>query len=208
MAADFDLKRRLEALGEQHRVAFAASCCERILPAYEAFSRDDRWGDARPLREALDRVWDSLVGERLDQKEACELVKRCEPQIHHLDDAFESVFAAPAQNAAIALLSAVECAVDGDLELAERVGDVALDAFETYVDATEGEGAIFDAELVTSSRLFREEIAHQREHLAMLAEHRELDRGLVERLRQAVAASGFRCDRSKSALTPWVTGLV
>jgi len=110
---------------------------QRILPAYEAFSRDDRWGDARPLRAALDRVWHPLVGERLDQKEACGLVKRCEPQIHHLDDPFESVFAAPGHSSAIALLRTVECAVDGDLELAARVSDVALDAFEVYVDTAE-----------------------------------------------------------------------
>ena len=50
------------------------------------------------------------------------------------------------------------------------------------MEAISNEGAIFDAELVSSSRLFQEEIAHQREHLALLAEQRKLDRGLVERL--------------------------
>jgi len=191
MAVDLDLKRHLEPLGERHRVAFAASCCERVLPAYEAFSRDDNWGDPRPLREALDRVWVSVAEERLQNKEARGLAKRCEQQIHDLDDPFKSVFTAPAQSAAIAVLRAVWCAVDGDAGLAERVGDFALDAFETYVDATEGEGSVFDAELVTSGRFFQDELAHQREDLATLAEHRALDRTVVEQLRERSRAKGF-----------------
>ena len=85
----------------------------------------------------------------------------------------------------------MECAVDGDLELAERVGELALDAFETYIDATKGGGSVFDADLVASSRLVEGEIAHQREELATLAEHPELDRGLVERLRAGSRAVGF-----------------
>jgi len=191
MTGDIELKRHLEPLGKRHRVAFAACSCERVLPAYQAFSRDDGWGDPRPLREALDRVWTAVAGEGLDQTEADELVKRCKPQIHHLDDPFSSVFTAPAQNAAIAVLKAVECAVDGDLELAEQVGEQALEAFETYVDATEGEGSVFDADVITSSRLFQAEILHQRQDLETLAEHPELSTGLLERLRGQSQAAGF-----------------
>jgi hypothetical protein len=118
-------------------------------------------------------------------------VQRCEPQVHHLDDPFQSIFTAPAQNAVIAVLQAVQCAVNGDLELAERVGDSALETFETYVDATEGEGSVFDAERVTSSRVFQNELSQQREDLSTLAEHRRLDRGLVERLRGHSHEAGF-----------------
>lgn len=184
MEAELDLQRQLEPLGGRHRIAFAASCCERILPAYERFSSDDGWGDAGPLREALDRIWASVLGRLLEQQEARDLATRCEPQIHHLDDPFESVFTAPAQSAAIAVLTAVDCAVDGDLELATKVGELALDTVEAYVDATEGQGAVFDPDLITSSRLFRDEIACEQVDLATLAEHRELDAGLVERLRE------------------------
>jgi uncharacterized protein YjaG (DUF416 family) len=198
MTAGIDLRRLLKPLGERHRVAFAACCCERALPAYEAFSGDDRWGDPRPLREALDRVWTAVVGERVNQTEADELSNRCEPQIHHLDDPFSSVFTAPAQNAAIAVLRAVECAVDGDLELAVQVGELALEAVETYVDATEGEGSVFNADLVVSSRLFQDEIFHERQDLDMLAEHCELDKGAIEQLRRRAQAAGFGAITARS----------
>ena len=73
-------------------------------------------GGRGALREALDRIWASVLGRPLEQQEARDLATRCEPQIHHLDDPFESVFTAPAQNAAIAVLTAVDCAVEGTPE--------------------------------------------------------------------------------------------
>jgi uncharacterized protein YjaG (DUF416 family) len=191
MAAAPDLERHLDQLGERHRVAFAASCCERILPAYAAFSRDDNWGDAQLLREALGRVWASVSGAPVNERDERELTERCEQQIHHLDDPFRSVFTAPAQNAAIAVLRAVQCAAHGDLALADEIGDFALDAVEAYVDATQGEGSVFDAELVTSSRLYKDEIGHQLEDVATLAEHRVLESNVVEQLRQRSRTTGF-----------------
>ena len=40
----------LERLEPRRRVAFAAACCERLLPSYD--------GDPAPLRAALDALWD------------------------------------------------------------------------------------------------------------------------------------------------------
>jgi uncharacterized protein YjaG (DUF416 family) len=191
MPDDFNLRAELEVLNKPQRIAFAASCCERLLPAYEAFSREDKWGDPRPLREALERVWSSALGERLDEKEARQIASRCEGQIHHLDEPFSSLFTAPAQDAAIAVVRAVECSVSGDAELARDVSDLAVDAFETYVDATEGEGALYDAELVASSPIYQNELACQRVDLSTLADAPRLDRGVVERLREQSRAAGF-----------------
>jgi hypothetical protein len=112
-------------------------------------------------------------------------------QVPHLDDPFRSVFTSPAQNAAIAVLRAVECAVEGDVELAQGVADIALDAFETYVDATEGHGALFDGDLLTSSRIYQDELACQREDLSALGEVGSLEPSFVERLRQRAQAAGF-----------------
>ena len=131
---DMGRKAELHPLGERQRVVFAACCCERMLPAYENFSREDGWGDPRPLRDALERVWASANGKPVDAKEAQLLVSLCAEQVPHLDDPSTSIFTSAAQNAAIAVLRAIECAVEGDVELAQGVGDIALDAFETYVD--------------------------------------------------------------------------
>jgi uncharacterized protein YjaG (DUF416 family) len=186
-----ELDTNLSQLGPSHRVAFAASCCERVLPAYEAFSRAETWGDPRQLRETVDRVWRSVLEKRLGTEEAGRLVGRCEDQGHHLDDPFDSIFTAPAQSAAVAVIRAVECAVEGDAELAARVGNHALDAFETYVDASEGEGSVYDADVVTSSRFYQDELAHQREDLMILAGQPQLEAGLIVLLRKRSGAAGF-----------------
>jgi len=186
-----DVRPELEQLGGEHRIAFAASCCERLLPAYEAFSNEDDWGDAGVLREALDAVWSAVPGSGLDEGDARRLAAEVEEQVPDLDDPFTSVFTAPAQNAAVAVVRCVECAGSGSADDAGKVADASIDAFEAYVDQTEGEGSEFDAERVTSSPVYKGEVSDQQRDLATLAEHAELEPEVVEQIRARSRATGF-----------------
>jgi hypothetical protein len=67
---------------------------------------------------------------------------------HHPARPLHTDLAAPAQNAAIAVLRTVECARDDDPRLAKGVGDLSLDAFEAYVDLRWGQGLVYDAGFV------------------------------------------------------------
>jgi uncharacterized protein len=185
------LTAELEALDSRRRAAFAASCCERVLPAYEAFSREEKWGDPEPLRVAVARVWASVLGTPLEVAEAEELSRLCEHQVHHLDEPFGSLFTAPAQDAAIAVVGTVECAVNGAVATAAGVAEHALEAFEAYVDATEGEGSIFDQELIDSSPVYQAELGSQRKDLSLLNKSSEIDEELVEHLRERSRTTGF-----------------
>ena len=79
------------------------------------FAQATGWGAAGMLRQALDRVWAAIEGDQaISAEQARELVERCLQQVPHLDDPFDTDLAAPAQNAAIAVLQTVECARDGD----------------------------------------------------------------------------------------------
>jgi uncharacterized protein YjaG (DUF416 family) len=184
-------RAELERLTAWARVGFAALCCERLLPAYAGFAQATGWGDGGVLRQALDRVWAAIAsGQAISDGEARELVERCEQQVPHLDDPFDTDLAAPAQNAAIAVLETVECTRDGDPQVAERVADLSLDAFEAYVDLTEGQGPIYDAEFVNSHVAVRRERDDQRHDLVALA---SLDQaGLsIQQLRDHARRSGF-----------------
>jgi uncharacterized protein len=65
---EFDtLEQELEKLPAFHRVAFAAACCERMLPNYNAFCRMYNFGDTSVLRNALDEVWQILQGKPIDE---------------------------------------------------------------------------------------------------------------------------------------------
>jgi hypothetical protein len=98
---------------------------------------------------------DRSEADQIEAQQAGELVERCLQQVPHLDDPFDTDLAAPAQNAAIAVLQTVECARDRDPQLAEGVGDLSLDAFEAYVDLTEAQGPIYDAGFVASDAIVR-----------------------------------------------------
>jgi uncharacterized protein len=163
-------KVEVERLTAWARVGFAALCCERLLPAYAGFAQASGWGDAGVLRQALDRVWVAIGDRRaISGEEARELVERCLPLVPHLDDPFDTDLAAPAQNAAIAVLETVECARDGDPRRAEGVGDLSVDAFEAYVDLTEGQGPVYDAGFVESHVAVRRERDDQDQDLVALA---------------------------------------
>ena len=56
------LKQELEKLPQLHRMAFAASICEKMLPNYYAFYRMENWGDPSVQRKVLDEIWQHLAG--------------------------------------------------------------------------------------------------------------------------------------------------
>lgn len=75
---EFDtLEQELEKLHVFHRVAFAAACCERILPNYNAFCRMYDFGDPSVLRNALDEVWEILQGKQIDELRIEQLINNC-----------------------------------------------------------------------------------------------------------------------------------
>jgi hypothetical protein len=111
VSAELDRNTQFERLTTWARVGFAALCCERLLPAYAGFAQATGWGDIGVLGQALDRVWTAIIsGQVISGEEARVLVERCLQQVPHLDDPFDTDLAAPAQNAAIAVLRTVECA--------------------------------------------------------------------------------------------------
>jgi hypothetical protein len=143
------------------------------------------------LGQALDRIWTAIAsGQAISGEEAPELVKRCLQQVPHLDDPFDTDLAAPAQNAANAVLRTVECARDGDPRLAEGVGDLSLDAFEAYVDLSEGQGPIYDAGFVESHVAVRRERDDQ-QHDLMALERLDRCRPGIQQLREHAPRSGF-----------------
>lgn len=59
-------KEKIERLPHLHRVAFAASICERMLPMYNNFYYLAKWGNLSLLKQALDEVWVILQGRSIN----------------------------------------------------------------------------------------------------------------------------------------------
>src|SRR5262245_25338948 len=98
------LTEKLTLWSWQQRVALAAAIAEHWLPAYEAFSAAEAWGDPASLRDSLQAVWGHVQGRTLVRAHVARHVEQIEAVTPHLDD-FD---AAGALTACAALADAVQ----------------------------------------------------------------------------------------------------
>jgi uncharacterized protein YjaG (DUF416 family) len=54
------LIQRLGRISKRRRIAFAAACAERLMPAYANYVSRSGWGDAAKLRFILDDLWSAI----------------------------------------------------------------------------------------------------------------------------------------------------
>src|SRR6266852_2702857 len=80
------LRGRLPSFDLSHNLAFAAACCERAYPNYEAFSKQEKWGDAAVLRFSLDTTWDFILTGELNERQRAALESRCKAVTPDSDD--------------------------------------------------------------------------------------------------------------------------
>ncbi len=90
------LSATLEAWRPEQRLNLAAAMAERWLPAYEAFSKAEHWGDPDSLRRALEAAWGHACGRALRPAEIeryAQQVHDSTPHMDDFDDAFEALVA-------------------------------------------------------------------------------------------------------------------
>ncbi len=56
------LGETIESWAPEKRLALAAAMAERWLPAYDAFSKKEQWGDVDTMHHCLNAVWQHLLG--------------------------------------------------------------------------------------------------------------------------------------------------
>src|SRR5687768_17005521 len=99
---------QLNELPTGHRIAFAASCCERQLPNYQAFSLAEGWGDVTVLRHGLDEAWRLAQGCRPDIDALQELIHACENEVPDLDYFVLGFFASLAMFASASVVDTLQ----------------------------------------------------------------------------------------------------
>lgn len=203
----FDEGRLTEELRElpvKHRVAFAASCCERLFPNYEAFAVMENWGNPKVFRQALDEVWQFLKGDTLSKEHIHELIRVCEAVIPDTED-FTTIFTGPALDAAAAILYTLESCLDGSPERLALVGRVAITTLDDYLNIVNdpelevhGVDPAFNAWL-QQAPLMRAELVKQQQDLAVLKSRPVLDPDFLEHMRRSASTMGIQ---------PFARGLV
>jgi uncharacterized protein YjaG (DUF416 family) len=125
----------LEELSDQHCVALAAAAAERLLPLYELFQSDEKWGDYDFLRRGLDSVWAVLAGEGSAddlQDVSAQGEGRTVPDLGG-DERWKSDWVSEAQDAAIAVLLTMDAAAGEGRENAMQAVQYEIDALDNYI---------------------------------------------------------------------------
>ena len=191
---EFDtLEKELEDLPGLHRVAFAAACCERLLPNYSAFCRMYDFGDATIPRNALDEVWEILQGKPVDTERINQLREDCgredifpdDLDFGGADNCFEG------QEALIAIRATLAACLDPTLENIVHIASSARNTIEISIRhndeswnvSWEKDGKEKYYSAIVSHPLAVREMAKEAEDLQRLKETETLNRDFIEWLR-------------------------
>ncbi|MEG4506104.1 DUF416 family protein [Microcoleus sp. F6_B4] len=184
------LETELEFIPSFHRLAFAASICERLLPNYNAFSKIEKFGNFRVLRQTLDEIWQFLQNNSVNRTRVPQLIYDCDSDliIPHADD-FGAGYALEAQEAAFALCNTLEACLNPTPKAILKVAEHATNTIDAFINFDETFSLLQSQDItkykqvVANHRLAVREMAKQTEDLRRLKEIEILDREILEWLR-------------------------
>ena len=181
------------------QVVFAASCCERLLPFYFAFSKVEKWGNPTLLQNALDKIWEIAKTEQFSSDEITTIAQFCEASIPDSED-FKSSYTGLAQNASIAVCATLDFCTSIEVQILVNVARTSYEAVESYLQIVNdpildvhGVDSRFDKWIETAPMLLAE-IKHQLEELKLLSET-ELDNTVIEKIRFKSSRSGVQPEK-------------
>lgn len=169
------VEEALKHMPSDRRVAFAAACCERLLPSYVALSERTGWGNPGALRSGLDRIWDHLTGDADALEVRSSLLAECEAACPG-PDAPDHVATDPecgiATNACVAVSTLLDATEDDDPEPIRSIAELALNSVDAYLfsampELDPNDGGRSDR-IVDEHHLMRREVERQLEDLRSL----------------------------------------
>jgi hypothetical protein len=163
------LLKQLKLVAFESAVAFGLACAERMLPNYDIFSTEKKWGDGRLLREGLDVVWTSVSSGDVPGGRIRECVTGCEA-VTPDTDAFDSLYVSAALDAATATVALLNSLRSRDRNAVASVASWARDSVDMYVQEVEDMSPQDPRleERILGHSLMQQELARQREDLERL----------------------------------------
>ncbi|MBE9039249.1 DUF416 family protein [Oscillatoriales cyanobacterium LEGE 11467] len=172
------LRDELSILPFFHRLSFAVSCCERILPIYHAFCAMENWGDFSIPRKSIDIIWATLQGKEIDSKKVEKYREYCGhdnifPDAYDFGDAYYCYEAQEVLMAVRATLAAYSKPKIGDIINVVRCTRNIIESSITtrdqffHLSIQETDSEIFEQEFLKHSLAIRE-ITKEEEDLKIL----------------------------------------
>jgi uncharacterized protein YjaG (DUF416 family) len=167
------------------RVVFAASCAERLFPAYEDFCKRSGRGDRAGLGAILQQVWQHVIGEEMSVDQMDLALSRCLALIPDEDDEPWIHEQAYADDAASAIAYALQTLKVGEPQESAWAARRAYEAAGYFVTHRLG---IESNSQVQAHPIVQSELSRQRRDLDELLEARQESRELVVRFRDRARA--------------------
>jgi uncharacterized protein YjaG (DUF416 family) len=185
------LRKRLEKLDAKAQLAFAAVCCERLLPNYLAFIKDAAWGDIIPLRNALDLVWSYLDGKTISLQEIKNNLSLCELAIPDSED-FSSLYADVAQDASLAICELLDYLIGRDINKITATATYATNSVDLYVQVVEdlNPNAPDLEQKILTHRLMQRELYQQEKDLEFIEKTMGIDSKFLYQLKNSWGNNG------------------
>lgn len=115
-----------------HRIAFAASCCERLVSNYDAFALATKTGNTEIIHSALETIWAFIAEKNISVFKLNQLVEECEKLVPDSEE-FGTVYVGAATNAIIAIIRTLESCRDSKTEGIVNIAQLLLDAIDEYL---------------------------------------------------------------------------
>ena len=187
------LRAELHEMSVKHRIAFAASCCERLVPNYIGFAQTENWGDPNLIRYSLDQVWSFLRGGVITGESIRELSQRCEA-VAPDTEVYSSNLTSAALDAVGAVVETLDSCLDGSVEHAVSAASLARDTIDMYIqvrddlDYTDPE---FE-EKILNDQLMQEELQKQSKDIEDLKAGGPLGEDTLDRIRLSSSQAGLQ----------------
>lgn len=187
------LTRELLSLRPKHQIAFAASCCERLLPNYYAFAYLEKWGDVSILREALDEIWRYVEVGNVDTVRFEHLLHLCIDQVPDTES-FSGQWTSAALDASASIYETLHCCIDENVEHVVTIASLARDTVDMYIqmrDSLDYSNPTFE-KTISDDPLMVEELEAQYNDLKYLRSKMSLSACDVHELRISASQKGLQ----------------
>jgi len=178
------LYMKIDGLSLLHKIAFGASCCERLLPNYKLFVDNEGWGDFSYLENTLDKLWSYVSGRQITLNEVEILSKKCYELTPDSED-FGSVLVSYAIDAGVAVFETLLCCLDNEAQHLVDIASVSRDAVDLFIqerDHMNYSDLDFEEKILADS-LMQKELYKQLNDLELLKNNQQLDSQFLTKFR-------------------------
>lgn len=199
MFDESEIEKSLAELSFRQQLVFAASCCERLLPFYFAFSKAENWGNPAFMHDVLDRIWEIAHTGKFSSVEITTSLKICDSSTPDSED-FSSPYTSQAIDVGSVLYCTLEFCQTKNVSLITSVANSSYEAVEMYLQVANdpilevhAADSQFDKWIETAPLLLAE-INHQKEDIKLLLE-KKVDYILIEKIRQRSSKCGVNPEK-------------